>query len=89
MQNPEVVYVPPIKHNIIYAVAEKPKDGISKVFQPIVDQLIEDRNMGRIIIFCKTYDNVINIYHFFKQQLREYFTEPKGSPNYVIHTLYA
>ena len=41
--------------------------------------------MGRIIIFCKTYTNIISVYQNFKQQLGEYFTEPKA--NNVIYRM--
>ena len=41
---------------------------------------VERSNMGRIIIFCKTYTNIISVYQYFKRQLDEYFTEPKGYP---------
>ncbi len=85
MQKPAVIYVPPVKSNIAYYVMDKPKDGIHVAFQPIVDKLIDDRNMGRIIIFCKSYDNVISIHKYFVRKLGEYHTEPKGSPNYVVY----
>ena len=42
-----------------------------------------ERTMDRIIIFCRLYDEVIGIHHFFQRALGEYFTQPKGSPNYV------
>ncbi len=88
MQMPEIVYIPPARDNIVYAVMDKPRgdDVISKVFQGTVEKLkIERSNMGRIIIFCKTYDNVISIYQFFKHNLEEYFTDPKGAPNHIIN----
>ncbi len=88
MQMPEIVYIPPARDNIVYAVMDKPRgdDVISKVFQGTVEKLkIEKSNMGRIIIFCKTYDNVISIYQFFKHSLEEYFTDPKGAPNHIIN----
>ncbi len=83
MQMPEIVYIPPARDNIVYAVMDKSRgdDVISKVFQGTVEKLkIERSNMGRIIIFCKTNDNVISIYQFFKHSLEEYFTDPKGAP---------
>ncbi len=67
---------------------DKPRgdDVISKVFQGTMEKLkIERSNMRRIIIFCKTYDNVISIYQFFKHSLEEYFTDPKGAPNHIIN----
>lgn len=83
MQNPAIVYVPPVWNNITYFVADKPKAGISATFQPIAERLIRERNMGRMIIFCRTYDDVINIHCYFQNALGEFFTNPKGSPNYV------
>ena len=41
--------------------------------------------MGWIIIFCKTYTNIIQ---YFKRQLGEYFTDLKGYPtNNVIYRM--
>ena len=46
MQAPEIVYVAPIKNNIVYAVLNKPKD-IGEYFEGIVDRLkIERSSMG-------------------------------------------
>lgn len=85
MQNPVIIYIPPVKNNIAYYVEDKPREGIRVAFKPIVDRLIRERNMGRVIIFCKTYDNVISIHKYFVSALGEYITEPKGSPNYVVY----
>lgn len=85
MQNPAIVYVPPVKKNMVYFVANKPKGGLGLVFKPIVEKLKEDTNMGRIIIFCRTYESVIAIHKYFINALGEYFTVPKGSPDYVVH----
>ena len=60
MQAPEITYIPPAKENLLYSVLDKPKGGISEAFKSIVDRLKSERSkMGRIIIFCKTYNNVI------------------------------
>ena len=62
MKKPEIVYVPPARENIVYAVMDKPRedDAICEVFQCIVEKLkIERSNVGRVIIFCKTYNSVI------------------------------
>lgn len=84
MQNTVIVYVSPLKHNITYHVADKPTGGIPEAFQPVVDRLKQERAMDRIIIFCRTYNEVISIHRFFECALGEYFTEPKGSrSNYV------
>lgn len=85
MQAPANIYVPPVRNNIMYFVADKPKGGIEVAFQHIVEKLKKDRNMGRIIIFCRTYANVILIHQYFICALGEYATEPKGSPDYIVH----
>ena len=41
--------------------------------------------MGRVIIFCRTYEDVIAIHRYFCDTLGDYVTEPKGSPNYVVY----
>ena len=53
IQAPAVIYVPPLRNNITYFVGDKPKGGIGGVFQPIVEKLKLERNMGRIIMFCR------------------------------------
>lgn len=85
MQKPAIVYLAPVKDNITFFVANKPKEGIPAAFNPIATKLIEDRNMGRIIVFCRTYEDVINIHKYFVKALGEHFNEPKGSPNYVFN----
>ena len=40
--------------------------------------------MGRIIIYCRKYDEVTALYHFFKDK---YFTHPPGSPDLVENRL--
>ena len=66
MQSPEVIYIPPIKNNIVYQVLEKPK-CVGGYFKGIVDNLKTKRiNSGRKIVFCKTYRDVITIYQYFK-----------------------
>ena len=88
MHNPAIVYVPPFKGNIMYFVLDKRKDGIYEEFQPIIIRLIIDRNMGRVTIFCRTYQDAIAIEFFFLHALGEYSTEPKGSPNYVFNRVF-
>ena len=89
MQKPDIIYVSPARDNILYTVVDKPKDGVGDFFKHIVGTLkVERSNMGWIIIFCKTYTNIISVYQYFKRQLGEYFTEPKGYPtNNVIYRM--
>ncbi len=83
MKNPAIVYAPPIKNNIIFFVSEKPKGGIPEVFQPIAAKLAKERDMGRVIIFCRSYPDAILIHSYLITALGQSCTEPKGSPNYV------
>ena len=71
MQLPEIIYIPPVKNNIIYVVLDKPIKDIGDYFEQIVETLkVEGISMHIMIIFCKTYKNIIIIYLYFKQKLR-------------------
>ena len=50
MDNPAIVYIPPVKNNIIYFVSE-PKAGIQAAFQPVTSRLLRERDMGQVTIF--------------------------------------
>ena len=39
--------------------------------------------MGRMLIFCRSYEEVIKLYQYFKTSLGAHFVEPPGSPDYV------
>ena len=84
MESPAIIYIPPVRNNVMYYVANKPR-GIDGAFRPIIDRLKYDRNIGRIIIFCRTYANVIAVHQYFMCALGEYSTEPKGSPNFLVN----
>ena len=63
MQLPEVIYIPPIKNNINMKYWKNLCVG--GYFIGIVDNLKTKRtNSGRIIVFCKTYRDVITIFVF-------------------------
>ena len=81
MQKPVIVSIPPIKDNLFFCAS--PRGSISLSLSPIIsDILIRQRiAMGRIIIFCSTYDEVTSIYYFFKKTLGINFTEPPGAPD--------
>ena len=82
MQKPKIVCVSPEKHNIVYAVAEKCE--ISDAFTSLCGKLARERTkMGRVIIYCRTYDEVTTIYQFFKRRLGENFTHPPSAPDLV------
>lgn len=83
MNNPAIVYSPPINNNIIHFISDKPKGGISEAFQPIAAKLTKEREMGRVIVFCHSYSDAIAIHSYLVSALGESYTEPKGSPNFV------
>ena len=87
MQKPAIVYLPPVKDNITYLVMDKPKAGISAAFQPISEALLNNREIGRILIFCHSYDKVAKMYQYFKASLGTHFLNPPGSPDYVKYTV--
>ncbi len=65
---------------------EKPKEGAEVCLKNIVSTLkTEGTNMNRVLIFCRTYNNVIAIYQYFRKELGEYMTYPPGSPNFVVN----
>ena len=41
MDNPAIVYVPPVKNKIIYFVSDKPKAGVQAAFQPVTSRLLK------------------------------------------------
>ena len=63
-ENTHIVYVSPEKDNIVYYVADKPSGGIPEAFGPIAKRVKQDHNIGRIIIFCRTYEAVTSIYSY-------------------------
>ena len=78
VQSPTIVSIHPSKQNLIYYVAEK--SSVSTSFAPIISKLSQLRSkMGKVIIFCRTYDQVTTVYYHFKRQLGVGFTEPPGA----------
>ena len=86
MQDPVVISVSPAKSNLVYSVAAK--TNIHSAFIPLSRRLSLERVcMGRVIIFCRTYDEVTTLYRFFKHKLGTGFTEPVGAPETVSNRL--
>jgi len=53
MQKLKVISVSPVKHNIVYAVAQKSE--ISASFEPLCNKLaMHSTEMGIVIIYCHT-----------------------------------
>ena len=86
MCKPTVIYVPPIKSNIVYAV--KKKTPIRTDFAYLLMELKRNRTKsGRVIIFCKRYKDVTAIYRYFKRALGREFIEPIGAPDWSEYRL--
>lgn len=61
MLKPKIVYIKPIKLNIVYAVATK--TTIEQVFSPVICRSLEERgSMDRMMVFCKRYTEASSIY---------------------------
>ena len=70
----------PHKANICLHVRTKPDLYIAML--PIVEKLLHYRaSMDRIIIYCKRYEEVTNIYRLFKRHMGKSFTEPTTAPD--------
>lgn len=55
---------------------------IASTFSPVLSRLKKERtSLGRIIIYCRTYDTCSNLYLFFKHGLGDGFTEPLDAPD--------
>ncbi len=79
------MYVPPAKCNITYYVGDKPPGGIAAAFKPICKTLLENKRMDRVLIFCRSYQDVIRIHQFFKLSLGDNWLDTPNSPDYVKH----
>ena len=81
MTEPSVIAVTPNRSNICYSV-EKKVGGIDETFAVLVDELREKRvGMPRSIIFCRSYEDVGQIYAFIKSSLGKESVEPIGAPD--------
>ena len=80
MLHPRIVYVTPQKKNIMYSV--KKKEGMEDLVQSIAIQLVElGKNLPRVIIFCKQYDQCSAMYSMFKYYLGPHFTISPSAPD--------
>ena len=75
-----VVSISPCKENIMYCIGKF--STIPETFLPIVDRLRNDRaSFPRTIVYCRRYEHCANLYAFFRESLRNEFTEPRGAPD--------
>ena len=88
MYNPVIVSITPMRNNLIYFVGQK--TDILQQFVPLCKKLsAEGASMDKVIIFCRRYDEVTALYHWFKRKLGERFTHPAGAPDLVDYRLLA
>lgn len=80
MRQAAVVAVSPDKCNIKYSVS--PFSTVEESFSPIISKLLEEKvQMGRMIIFCRTFDDCATLYLFFKKHLGKDFLFPPDAPD--------
>ena len=87
MQDPVIVSVSPMKGNIHYCVARK--TTISEAFRSICEKLARQRTgIDRIIVLCRTYDEVTAVYYYFKHQLGRGFTDAPDLVQFHLVDMY-
>ena len=80
MKNPVVVSMSPCKPNIKYSVVSF--KSIDSSFHPLVESLRKQSKFPRTIIYCKRLEECADLYLFFREHLKEHFTDPPGSPDH-------
>ena len=81
MTEPSIVAVTPNRSNICYSV-EKKEGDTEQTFTVLVDEIREKRlAMSRVVIFCRSYEDVGHIYSFMKSSLGKEAVEPIGAPD--------
>ena len=79
MCQPALVYVPPIKKNIIYCV--KPKTEMEDLVNELSRSVIElHETFLKHIIFCRRFEECSEFYSLFKLRLGDKFMNPPGAP---------
>ena len=87
MLKPSIVSQSPNKPNIKYSVVKKEVD-IEETFAPLVEEVRRCRvSMDRVIIFCRTYEHVSQIYLYLKSRIGQEFVEPVGAPDLAKYRL--
>lgn len=82
MSEPSIIAVTPNRSNICYSVAKKSEGDIEQIFTLLADELREKRlTMSRVIVFCRSYEDVGNIYSLMKSSLGNEAVEPIGAPD--------
>jgi ATP-dependent DNA helicase RecQ len=86
MDDPAIIYEPPLKSNIYYEVKEKPQ--ISAIVQKIACELLQYKNKAeRVLVYCRKLLDVASFYEHFEKALGTSFTYPTGKPNLAKYRL--
>ncbi len=88
MHKPFIVSESPNKPNIKYIVHKRP-GTLEETFSVIAEQLLQQRTaMDRVLVFCRTFDDVSHLYLFMKDRMAEQSTEPPGAPDHPKYRLF-
>ena len=80
MINPVLVCVSPNRENIKYVV--KTACDLEPTFEPLAEEIRRDRSKtGKVIIFCRSYNDCSHVYLFLKSKLGAERLEPVGAPD--------
>ncbi len=80
MLHPKVISLSPNRENIKYYVTLA--TVIEDTFAPLVEEIRrERRDLGRLIIFCRTYDDASCINLYIRSRLGPEVTDPIGAPD--------
>ena len=80
MCKPVLVYIPPIKKNVLYIV--KNKVSMEELVEKLSSGLVEyGKNFPKMIIFCRRFEECSEFYSMFKDHLGDNFTHPIGAPS--------
>ena len=80
MRNEVVISISPCKANLMYGTGCM--KSIPETFQPMLERLQQERTTyPRTIVYCQRFQDCSDIYLFFRNNLKESFTEPEGAPD--------
>ncbi len=81
MRNELIVSRPPVKSNVmLYSVVQT--SSVEETFSLISKRLHQERQAcPQMIVYCTNYRDCTNIYLYFKNCLRNSFTEPSDAPD--------
>ena len=84
MDNPVYVVDVPDRPNIKYSVIQQPI-CIEEAFSSLVGAIRQERvKMGRVIIYCRLYDDCSSVYLYLRSKLLKEMTEPVGARDLSI-----